>query len=120
MSKSVKETRVTSETGGQKGSKLAKHSLVPPVALTALAERYGVGLMKYESRNWERGYNWSLSYDALQRHLNAFWQGEDYDPEYPESLHLSAVLFHAAALVHFFSYEKYANFDDRPNHGNRS
>lgn len=113
------EVRVTSKTGGQKGTKLAKFSLIPTSALTALAERYGYGAQKYSLRNWEKGYDWSLSYDSLQRHLNSFWEGEDYDPEFPNSLHLSAVLFHAAALVHFSTHpELYAEFDDRPKYGN--
>jgi hypothetical protein len=77
-------------------------------------ERYSVtrnGLTESGDRNWERGYDWSLSYAAAQRHLNAFWGGEDWDPEFPESHHLDAAMFHLMALRDFV--EKHPNYDDR-------
>lgn len=108
------EIRVTSETGGEKGQKLARFSLIPLKALTWLAERYGYGALKYDDRNWEKGYDWSLSYDAMMRHATAFWSGEDYDPDYPDSPHLAAVAFHAFALMHYSANpKKYSKFDDR-------
>lgn len=51
-------------------------------------------------RNWELGYDWALSYAALSRHLNQFWGGESFDPETGRH-HLSAVIFHAMALMEF-------------------
>lgn len=95
------EVRVTDPvTGGQKGSKLARFSLIPPEFLWALAEHYGVGARKYEDRNWERGYKWSLSVDALERHLNQWKMGENRDEE-TGSHHLIAVAWHACALFIF-------------------
>jgi hypothetical protein len=95
------ETIVTDPTtGGAKGSKLARFSLIPAEALWALAERYGLGCGKYAPRNWERGYAWSLSYDALQRHATAWWAGEDVDEETGQS-HMTAVAWHAFALFVF-------------------
>lgn len=92
------ETRVIDPvTGGEKGSKLARFSLIPRDFLWALAEHYGRGAQKYEDRNWERGYKWSLSVDALDRHLTAWLLGEDNDPEMGSS-HLVAVAWHAIAL----------------------
>jgi len=87
-------------TGGQKGSKLAKFSLIPPEAMWELAEHYGKGCVKYESRNWEKGYAWSLTVDALQRHLNQWLRGESRDKE-TGSHHLIAVAWHAFALFTF-------------------
>ena len=84
-------------TGGEKGSKLARFSLIPRDFLWALAEHYGRGAQKYEDRNWERGYRWSLSVDALDRHLTAWLLGEDNDPETGSS-HMVAVAWHAIAL----------------------
>ncbi len=84
-------------TGGEKGSKLARFSLIPRDFLWALAEHYGRGARKYEDRNWERGYKWSLSVDALDRHLNAWLLGENNDVETGSS-HLVAVAWHAIAL----------------------
>ena len=101
-------------TGGQKGSKLARHDLVPPLPLHLLAEHYGRGEQKYPSDengpNWYKGYNWSLSYAAMQRHLNAFWQGEDVDEE-TGSLHLTAAAWHCFALIQFF--HDHPELDDR-------
>jgi hypothetical protein len=98
-------------TGGAKGRKLARHELLPPEALTAIAERFGLGAAKYEDRNWEKGYDWSLSYGAMQRHLLAFWGGEDLDEEFGDS-HLAAAGFHIFVLLSFI--QNHPGGDDRP------
>ncbi|MHA2642857.1 MAG: RNA-guided endonuclease TnpB family protein [bacterium JZ-2024 1] len=56
-------TRVVNKiTGGEKSQKDARFDLIPPAALWALAEHYGMGILKYAERNWERGYNrWYVS-----------------------------------------------------------
>ena len=42
--------------------------------------RYGAN--KYEFENWKRnGFVYSRAYNALLRHIIAFWNGEDVDPE---------------------------------------
>ena len=96
------EVRVTSETGGQKGSKLAQLGAVDPAALLELAKVAGFGGEKYERYNYLRGFDWSLSYDAMMRHAMAFWSGEDIDPEsgLPHMAHCS---WHALALISFAS-----------------
>jgi len=106
------EVRITSSTGGQKGRKPARFELIPPRPLWAVAELYGYGASKYqEARNWEKGYEWSLSYAALQRHANLFWSRENDDPE--TSLpHLAAVVFHALALMEYRT--THPECDDRP------
>lgn len=107
------EEYVTSSTGGVKGKKKARFSLMPGKVLWALAEHFGVGAEKYDDRNWEKGYDWSLSFDALMRHAWAWWEGEDVDEETGSS-HLMGVIFHAVALAFFSSNrEKYGRFDDR-------
>jgi hypothetical protein len=55
--------------------------LIPPLALMDVAEVYTFGAKKYEAHNWAKGMDWSRIYDAMQRHLNAFWAGQDLDPE---------------------------------------
>ncbi len=96
-----KEVRVVDpETGGEKGSKLARFDLIPPDVLWALAEHYGKGAEKYDDRNWERSYDWKLSYAAAQRHMNQFWSGEDRDAE-TGSLHVIAAAWHMFALAAF-------------------
>ena len=93
---------VDPETGGAKGSKLAQFSLIPAEFLWALAEHFGIGVNKYERNNYLRGYRWSLSYDALQRHLHQWLMGETIDPETGSS-HLIAAAWHCCAL---FIFEK--------------
>lgn len=106
------EVRVTDPTtGGQKGTKEVRMDLVPVFPLTELARLYGRGAAKYEDRNWERGYRWSLSYAALLRHLTQWWGGEDRDPEMGTS-HLASVAWHAFALAQFEA--THPELDDRP------
>jgi hypothetical protein len=87
-------------TGGEKGQKLERFDLIPVEFERALAVHYGVGARKYEDRNWERGYRWSLSVGALRRHLASWLDGEYTDPE-TGSNHLIAVAWHAIALFIF-------------------
>lgn len=95
------EIRVTDPTtGGMKGQKLARFDLLPVGPLVEVAELYGAGALKYEDRNWERGYLWSLSFGAMQRHAWKFWHGEDVDPE-TRKHHMASVAFHAMALMEF-------------------
>lgn len=105
------EVRTVSATGGEKGVKPARFDLIPPGFLWALAEHFGVGARKYDDNNWQRGYEWSKSYGALQRHLFAWIAGEDIDAE-TGSNHLIAVAWHACCL-HWFSANR-PEFDDRP------
>jgi hypothetical protein len=107
----TKETRTTSSTGGQKGVKQARYDLIPWDEIDQLAQLYGYGATKYEDRNWEKGYEFSKSYAALLRHLTAWWNGEDVDPEHQLS-HMTSVIFHALALMYFL--ERHPQFDDRP------
>lgn len=104
------ETRSTSSTGAEKGVKLARFDLLPQQALHTVAEHYGIGARKYAPNNWRKGYEWSKSFAAMQRHANAFWDGEDLDPE-TQSPHMAAVAFHALALLTFM--QEHPEFDDR-------
>lgn len=94
------ETRVTSETGGQKGEKLPKLGGADADAMLELARVYGFGEGKYDRFNYLKGYPWSLSIDALYRHLLAFQGGEDNDQE-SNLNHMAHVAWHALALVAF-------------------
>ena len=106
------EVRITSSTGGEKGQKLARFDLLPADALWQVAEHYGKGAKKYAARNWERGYDWSLSFGAAMRHAWAFWNGEDIDPE-TGSHHMAAFVFHGLTMLTFAS--THPVFDDRPS-----
>lgn len=107
----MSEVRVTDpRTGGQKGAKPERFSMLPPKALGTVARVYGYGAEKYERDNWRKGYAWSLSYDALHRHLAAFWSGEDIDPE-SGLPHLAHAAFHVLTLLTFS--EEFPEGDDR-------
>lgn len=73
------EVRITSATGGQKGQKNNRLGGADPLAMMELGRVYGMGETKYARFNYLLGYNWSLSLDALKRHLLAYESGEDYD-----------------------------------------
>lgn len=107
------EVRKTSPTGGQKGSKPEQYSMIPVAALSEVARVYSYGAEKYDRNNWRKGYSWHLSYDALQRHVNRFWAGEDFDPE-SGLHHLAHAAFHLFTLITYGGdLEKYAQYDDR-------
>lgn len=104
------EVRTTSSTGGEKGVKPERYDLIPVEALAKVAQLYGKGAEKYAAHNWRRGYEWSKSYAAMQRHANSFWNGEDLDPEM-QLPHLASVIFHAFTLMTFM--DEQPRFDDR-------
>lgn len=106
------EVRTVSSTGGEKGVKPERFDLLPTDALALIARHFGVGASKYADHNWRKGYEWSKNYAALQRHLNAYWGGEDVDAE-TGSLHLAAAGFHVLALLTYATDPFYAQFDDR-------
>jgi hypothetical protein len=95
------EVRVTDpKTGGQKGRKPDQLGAVDPVALLELARLAGAGAEKYSRYNYLKGFDWSLSVDALFRHLLAWLSGQDRDPE-TGVLHTTAVAWHAHCLTSF-------------------
>jgi Domain of unknown function (DUF5664) len=55
--------------------------LVPGGAVLAIADVFTFGAKKYAAHNWRAGFNWSRLIGALERHVTAFKEGEDLDPE---------------------------------------
>jgi hypothetical protein len=79
---SVKESQ-TATTVGRKfdGGKL-QYGLLPPLALKATVDVLTFGAEKYEPDNWKHVPDSKRRYfDALQRHLWAWKEGEADDPE---------------------------------------
>jgi hypothetical protein len=111
LTEDTEEVRVVSETGGAKGQKLAQLGGVDPLALIELARVAGHGAEKYDRYNYLRGYDWSLSFDAMMRHALAFWGGEDIDPESGE-IHMAHAAWHGLALVSFLIRD--IGIDNRP------
>lgn len=83
-----------------KERKLAELAYIDPKALLKLAEVAGFGARKYEPGNYLKGFNWSYSYNALHRHILAFWDGEDIDLE-SELPHLAHAAWHCLCLLCF-------------------
>jgi hypothetical protein len=90
--------------------------LVPTEGILGVAEVLTFGAKKYGDRNWEQGISLGRVYGAVQRHLLAWWAGEDTDPESGLS-HLA----HAACGVFFlmfFTRRGMKILDDRPSKAN--
>ncbi len=106
------EVRIVNEqTGGMKGSKDEAFSLLPWEQLAEVARLYHFGSLKYSRSNWQKGYDWHLSYDSLMRHAAAWWEG-DFDDDETGCDHMTSVVFHALALMFFRRY--HPDLDDRP------
>lgn len=105
------EVRTRNETtGGEKGAKPEAYNLLPWDELDEVARLYHRGAQKYEPDNWKRGYDWSLSFSSLIRHVTAFWRGESLDSE-TKCHHLASVAFHALTLMYFEKH--HPELDDR-------
>ena len=73
----------TATTGGRKfdGNKL-EYGLLPPYALQETVKVLTFGAQKYERDNWKKVPDSKRRYfDAMQRHIWAWKQGEQMDPE---------------------------------------
>lgn len=55
--------------------------LIPRSALEAEAQVLAFGAEKYGRDNWRKGMEWQRMIDAALRHIVAFADGEDMDPE---------------------------------------
>jgi len=100
-------------TGMKADSGKLRMDLLATDALKGTAKVLTFGAQKYADRNWEKGLHYSRVYGALLRHITAWWEGEETDPESGLS-HLD----HAACCVMFLqAYDKrnMCTFDDRPD-----
>jgi hypothetical protein len=83
LDKELKESQSKDCTGGRKfdGGKL-QYGLLPPLALRETVKVLTYGAEKYEPDNWRRVPDGPRRYfDAAQRHMWAYKEGEMYDPE---------------------------------------
>ena len=55
--------------------------LIPQASLKEVAKVLEFGAKKYARHNWRLGMDYSRLYDAAYRHIGAFIEGEDTDPE---------------------------------------
>lgn len=81
-------------------------------ALRELVKVLEFGRAKYAAWNWSNGLSWTETFESLQRHLLAWYTGEDKDPETGLS-HIAHVLCNAMFLMHFVLFG--TGRDDRPD-----
>lgn len=109
---------MSADGGGKKDAQGADFTVKRPYNLIALSMLklasvvLGFGASKYDAHNWRRGMAWSDVFRALQEHLWAFWEGEDYDPEsgLPHLGHAACCLMF---LCEYWLCERYRKLDDR-------
>jgi len=68
-------------TGKKHDQEKPRTDLLPTAPLFAIAEVLGFGAKKYAAHNWRGGIEYSRLIGAAMRHLLAFNDGEDTDPE---------------------------------------
>lgn len=94
------------------GDKL-RTDLIPPECIEAVAWIYTFGAKKYDDNNWRKGMKFSRVYGAVQRHLLAWYRGEDNDPETGKS-HMWHAMWGCITLAYYMLYYSvYKKFDDR-------
>lgn len=79
----------------------AELSMISSIALTQLAKVLSVGAAKYERNNWRKGMNWDRLINATLRHILAFNDGQDLDPE-TNLNHLSHAMCNLMMLVEYY------------------
>ena len=87
-----------------------KWSLVSWRALAPMVRVLMFGAEKYDDHNWKKGLKFTEVTESLQRHLNAFIEGEDDDPESKLS-HVGHILCNAMFLSYMSLFKK--DMDDR-------
>lgn len=86
-------------------------TLLPSKPLLEIAKVLDYGAKKYEAHNWRKGIKYSRVLSAAQRHLLAWNEGENNDPE-TNITHLA----HAACNILFllqYEIDGMNEFDDR-------
>jgi len=97
----------------------AQISLIPlDILIPMLEPAYQEGILKYDRESWRLGFNSTVMYDALMRHLTKWFFGlESHDPEAEEKFnitkhHLGAAIF---CLINLYNTENnFPELDDRP------
>ena len=105
--------RQRSITGGVKDNRgKLPLDLIPYQALAGAAAVLEYGAQKYKPNNWRLGLSWTQTWSSLQRHLWAWKEGEDLDPEtgLPHADHAMCQMLFLATYVHDPEAKK---FDDR-------
>lgn len=70
-----------SEEGRKDDEGKLRYDLLPVGPLETLVAVYNFGAKRYSDNNWRKGISWGRIFGAINRHLWAFWRGEDLDKE---------------------------------------
>jgi len=89
--------------------------LLPIRALKEVVKVFTFGAKKYSDHNWLQGMKWSKIYDALNRHITSFWDGEEYDTE-TRLHHLAHATACCLMLLTYVLFSIFHKLDDRPIH----
>ena len=89
-------------------------SLLDMGVLTEVIKVLQSGSLKYGADNWRGGFIWSRPYNALLRHVFAWWGGEKLDPETGFS-HLAHAI---SNLIFLLSFEQTGSGTDNRPKGN--
>lgn len=104
--------RETHPTGAIREVKEERYDLIPTEPIRLLAVHYGRGAQKYEERNWEKGLPWSNMFNSARRHMDAWLNGQDIDPDpIMRAHHLVAAIWNLVGLVEFAT--THPELDDR-------
>lgn len=88
-------------------------SLIPKSLLWEVGRVLSFGASKYAAHNWRKGINQSRLISAALRHITAFNEGEELDPESGLSHLAHAICCLSFALEQQLKPETYKEFDDR-------
>ena len=112
MEQVLQEKSQTKHKGLRFNEGKLRYDLFEPHAMKELAKIFTAGSLKYAPRNWENGMSWTSVLASLERHKEAFKNGEDYDKE-TDCLHIAHVAWNALAIASYYSI--YPQGDDRPH-----
>ena len=117
MTEQLRQSDDITKAGVKFDADKIRYDLLPPEGVRGVADILSIGAKKYAARNWEQGMDWSRLFGAAQRHLWAWFGGEDRDPDTGRSH-----LWHAACNIFFLiAYEaRGVGKDDRPDSRGKS
>jgi hypothetical protein len=92
--------RQSFETGARRDTQTGKprFGLIPAYPLRRLAMHYTNGADKYGENNWTKGMPMSRTWESLERHVNAYKEGENKED------HLAAIAWNVFALMWYAEY----------------
>lgn len=113
MSRPTTNQQAKNEPGKKYDSGKPRYDLLPPDVLAEVVKIITDGAEKYGERNWEAGMSWSRPFAAAMRHLWAFWDRQNIDPE-SGSPHLAHAIVN---LMFLLAYQgRGVGTDDRRRH----